>query len=128
MALEPRLPEFEQYRRVLRDEVERSTLRAVAVRLGMSPTGLQNFLDGTNPYGKTREKVRAWFYREYGLNHLSPRDAAMILRRIVGTLPAPEPTLLKILEIVETGYAGQGMQAPRWISGVRMEVSDLDGR
>jgi hypothetical protein len=124
MAVEPTLPELEQYRHILRDEVEHSTLRLVASRVGMSPTGLQNFLDGTKPYGKTREKVRAWFYREYGINHLSSHDATMLLQRIVGTLPAPEPTLLKILEVVEAGYAGQGVQAPRWISGVRIEVSN----
>jgi hypothetical protein len=117
---EPR--EFEQYRQVLRDDVERSTLRAVASRLGMSPSGLQNFLDGTQPYGKTREKLRAWSYQEFGFESLPAADAIMLLRRLVGRVPAPERTILQILDLVGATYSAEGMQLPEWVGVVRSEV------
>jgi len=121
---EPR--EFEHYRQVLRDEVERSTLRAVASRLGMSPTGLQNFLEGTQPYGKTREKLRAWSYQEFGFESLPAADAMMLLRRLMGRVPAPEGTILQILDLVKAAYSAEGMQSPEWVDIVESRVAKRD--
>ena len=122
MAAEEEDQEFEQHRACLRDQVARSSLRAVASRLGMSPSGLQNVLDGARPYGKTREKVRSWYFQQSGLTDVPPREVATLLRRIVGTLSRPERTVLRILEVVEAGHIDQGRQVPRWIANVRAEL------
>ncbi|SOD04189.1 hypothetical protein SAMN05216486_1328 [bacterium JGI 053] len=85
----------------------------------MSPTGLQQFIAGASPYGKTREKVRAWYYREAGFTSIQPDDAAFLLRRLVGTLPDPDVGVDRLLRCVEDAYATAGMFAPEWVAKVR---------
>ena len=112
-------PEWERYRRAVRDAVARTTLRGVALQVGMSPTGLQKFLDGTNPYGKTKERLRFWYFREAGFNSYAVED---ILRRLVGTLPAPDHGVAGVLDAVEAAYRRAGMHAPEWVRLVRHEL------
>lgn len=54
--MDGRETELERMREALRISIERSTLRAVAVQVGMSPTGLQKFVSGSNPYGGWSER------------------------------------------------------------------------
>lgn len=115
--------EFEHIRNALRFAIERKSLRAVAAQVGMSPTGLQEFVDGANPYGKTRAKVRTWFYRETGLNNLAPDDAEAILRRLVCTLPEPDRGVRRLLDSVEAAYIDEGMGAPDWVRRIRQRVT-----
>jgi hypothetical protein len=117
-------PEYDRYRVAVRDAVARSTLRAVAKSVGMSPTGLQKFLDGTNPYGKTRERLRFWYFREAGFSSYAVEDAAYILRRLVGTLPAPDHGVADLLAAVEAAYQRAGMRAPEWVRLVRHELRE----
>jgi hypothetical protein len=117
--------EFERIREALRFAIERQTLRHVAIQVGMSPSGLQLFVDGTKPYGKTREKVRAWFYREAGMNALPPDDAVRFLRQFVGTLPEPDRAITRLLDSVESLYREQGMFAPDWVGHVRSLVTRM---
>jgi hypothetical protein len=42
-------------------EHEVRSLRQLAREVGMSPTGLTEFLDGTEPYWKTIDKVVRWY-------------------------------------------------------------------
>lgn len=112
--------ELDRIREALREAIARSTLRAVARRVGMSPTGLQEFVaGGSRPYGKTREKVRMWFYREAGFSSITPDDAAGLLRRLVGTLPEPERGVARLLDAVESAYHESGMLSPQWVKRVR---------
>jgi hypothetical protein len=101
--------EFDRIREALRSAIERKTLRAVALQVGMSPTGLQQFVAGASPYGKTREKVRAWFYREAGMSSIVTEEAAQLLRRLVGTIPEPDHGVRWILDTVEAAYREAGM-------------------
>ena len=109
-------------RDALRSAIKRSTLRSVALRVGMSPTGLQEFVAGANPYGKTREKVRNWFYREAGFSTIAPDDAVVLMRRLVGTLPEPERGVARLLDTVESAYREAGMYSPEWVKRVRQVV------
>jgi hypothetical protein len=43
--------------------VQESSLRAVARTIGMSPMGLQHFLNGTQPYRGTLKKINLWYLR-----------------------------------------------------------------
>jgi hypothetical protein len=115
--------EFDRIRNALRVAIARNTLRAVALKVGMSPTGLQEFVAGSRPYGKTREKVRAWFYREAGLSSIAPDEAAQLLRRLVGTLPEPDRGVARLLDSVESAYWEAGMFSPDWVKRVRQDVA-----
>jgi hypothetical protein len=119
---DPDDPAWGRYRRAVGDAVARSTLRAVAVKVGMSPTGLQKFLDGAKPYGKTQERLRYWYFREAGFTPYAVDDAAYILRRLVGTLPAPDHGVAGVLDAVEAAYNRAGMLAPEWVRLVRHEL------
>jgi hypothetical protein len=115
--------DLDRIRDALRAAIERSTLRAVALRVGMSPTGLQEFVAGTRPYGKTREKVRSWFYREAGFSGIDDEEAAALLRRLVGTLPQPDGGVARLLDSVEAAYREAGMFSPEWVKRVRQVVT-----
>lgn len=115
-------PDFDTYRQALRDAIERSTLRSVAEAVGMSPTGLQKLVDGTEPRAKTRERIREWYVQQAGLDSLPPRDAALLLRRLVGGLRAPEVGMLSVLEAVGAAYRNEGAPPPAWVDAVRREV------
>ena len=115
----------ERFRAALRQVIARSTLRAVARDVGMSPSGLQNFLDGSNPYGKTRERLHLWYFREAGFGSFPVEDAAYILRRLVGTLPTPDYGVAGLLDAVDTAYQREGMHAPEWVRLVRHELGKV---
>lgn len=115
---------FGNIREALRFAIQRASLRRVAAQVGMSPTGLQQFVDGAKPYGKTREKVRAWFYRATGSSNLAADDAAGALRRLVCTLPEPDRGVHRMLDSVEAAYVEAGMYAPEWVGRVRELVRD----
>ena len=114
----------ERFRVAVREAMARSTLRAVAKEVGMSPTGLQKFLDGTNPYGKTKERLRFWYFREAGFSSYAVEDAAYILRRLVSTLPAPERGVAIVLDAVEAAYRRVRMMPPEWVQLVRHELQE----
>lgn len=123
MQAEESAAELARIRNALRSAIERLTLRAVALQVGMSPTGLQQFVAGSSPYGKTRQKVRAWYYREAGFASIPAQDAAFLLRRLVGTLPEPDAGVARLLHCVEEAYATAGMFAPGWIAEVRSALA-----
>jgi hypothetical protein len=56
-----RRAEHELIREALERAVGRSSLRQVSREVKMSPSGLQGLIDGAQPYGKTAEKLRAWY-------------------------------------------------------------------
>lgn len=47
--------------RVVALRVEAKSLRGVAREIGMSPTGLKRFLQGTTPYSPTLRRLRRWY-------------------------------------------------------------------
>jgi adenosylmethionine-8-amino-7-oxononanoate aminotransferase len=115
--------ELEQYRIALETRIAASSLRAVALAVGMSPTGLTKFLDGGSPYGKTIERLRDWYSRETGQHRVRPQEIADQLRRMVGTLPHPDRGVANLLEAVERSYSGAAMIPPDWIRAVRSIVA-----
>jgi hypothetical protein len=54
---------IEGVRRLARERVEQTSLRAVAGEIGMSNSGLHSFLKGGEPYSPVRKKLVAWFVR-----------------------------------------------------------------
>jgi hypothetical protein len=123
MPAEKTTAELERIRTALRSAIEQLTLRAVAFQVGMSPTGLHQFVAGASPYGKTRQKVRAWYYREAGFAAIPPEDALVLLRRVVGTLPEPDSGVALLLRCVEDAYIAAGMFAPGWVADARSALA-----
>ena len=115
----------ERFRHAVREAIAFSPLRAVAKDVGMSPSGLQKFLEGTKPYGKTKERLRFWYFRQAGFSSYAVEDAAYILRRLVGTLPTPDYGVAGVLDAVDTAYQRPGMHAPEWVRLVRHEFGKV---
>jgi hypothetical protein len=111
--------ELERFRTALEAAIARSSLRAAAGDVGMSPTGLSKFLSGGQPYGKTLERLRNWYSRQPDVHQTRPNEIANQLRRFVGTLPHPDAGVGNILEAVDRSYALAGMVPPEWVQGVR---------
>src|SRR6476661_8499936 len=60
---EPRHASIRHIREVASARVQATSLRRVAREIGMSPTGLRKFLDGTEPYTPTLHRLRVWYVR-----------------------------------------------------------------
>jgi len=60
--------DLERFRIALENEIGRTTLRATARKVRMSPSGLTKFLEGSKPYGRTVARVREWYYSEAGVH------------------------------------------------------------
>lgn len=72
-------------------EVEQTSLRATARRVGMSPSGLRKFLDGSAPYSATRRKLERWYVREVAPGYagsLTPSTAEGALEVLLHDVPA----------------------------------------
>jgi hypothetical protein len=61
----PRHPRFgfDRIRDFARTRVEATSLREVAKDIGMSFSGLHNFLEGGQPYTRVRELLVSWYQR-----------------------------------------------------------------
>jgi hypothetical protein len=116
---EATLEDLERFRIALENEIARTTLRATARRVRMSPTGLTKFLNGSQPYGRTVARLREWYYGEAGVHQTPPELIVAQLRRFVVTLPNPDRGLENLLEAVDASYQQAGMFAPEWVRTVR---------
>ncbi|HET7461697.1 MAG TPA: hypothetical protein VFJ82_10625 [Longimicrobium sp.] len=115
--------DLERYRIALKDAIAFASLRAVAGAVGMSPTGLTKFLDGSNPYGRTLERVRTWYYNRAGVHQTPPEEIIFLLRRFVVTLPEPNTGVVYLLAAVDAAYRHAGMYVPDWVSAVRARLA-----
>lgn len=111
--------DLKRFRLALADAIDHSTLRAVARSVGMSPSGLTKFLDGTKPYGPTVERLREWYFRQAGMHQTPPEEIVGVLRRLVVTLPEPDCGVVNLLAAVDTSYQEAGMYTPEWVKAVR---------
>lgn len=119
--------ELERFRLALESEIPRTSLRAMARRLKMSPTGLQKFLDGSRPYGETVARLRHWYYGAAGVHSTPAPTVAAELRRYVMTTPEPDKGVRKLLAAIDAVYRDAGMFTPAWVRAVR-DVVDSNTR
>ncbi|HEX2202871.1 MAG TPA: hypothetical protein VHG91_06225 [Longimicrobium sp.] len=114
-------------RQALRGEAAASSLRNVSRQVGMSPTGLQKFLDGGHPYSVTRRKLERWYVLHGPGRHadgLAGSSAATILRVMVQDLPSgrQRPMLESLVASLEGAYAAAGLPRPGWLDDLRPEL------
>lgn len=103
--------------------VDETSLRHVAREIGMSPTGLRGLLDGADPYGKTKEKMRAWYVRMRGLSGVSPEVAENTILALLRSIPDPHRVASELLDFVEGLHRKRDLRVPTWIPEARARVA-----
>jgi hypothetical protein len=113
----------ETLREAARLYVDATSLRHAARDIGMSPTGLRGFLDGSDPYVKTTRKVSEWFVREIQNRNaeLSTESAGAALSLLVKHLPPSQrgDTVDGILELLDRRCRETGTALPMWLGELR---------
>ncbi len=107
---------------VLRDAVVRETarlsLRRAAQEISLSPNGLRNFLNGSEPRSATRTKLARWLAGRGRVTR--PPNAAQLVR-LLGELSgdlSPQQTMAlgrDIGALLAEAYEARRLAAPRWV-------------
>lgn len=101
-----------EIRATLSGHVELTSLRQAAREVGMSPTGLSNFLGGAEPYMPTLSKLGTW-YEARGRDGGEPMpvqpDAALDVLREAVRLRAERTSARRVA--VELGMSSGGVQS-----------------
>src|SRR5690606_6008421 len=116
---------LERLREAVAERVDAYSLRRVARAVGMSPTGLQKFLDGSTPYAATRRKLERWDVRQAAtvpgtVDADSARASLLVLGR---DLPPAErrKALEDIVLRLEAAFRDAGREPPGWLASLRAE-------
>lgn len=114
-------------RRSLREEVEATSLRHVSRQAGMSAAGLQEFLDGGQPYVATRRALERWFVLHGPGRHddrVTAPAALDTLRVMVQDLSSARqgPMIEKLVGTLEGAYRASGFPRPDWLEALRAQV------
>lgn len=110
--------------------VERTSLRAVARRVGMSTPGLVRFLEGATPHEETFRKLREWYFGELA-THASPtaEDARAVLDLLLESLAEGERSRVarKLLQTIRAAHREEGIEPPGWLQALCAEPCDPSG-
>ena len=121
---------LDQLRAVVMARMANVSLRGVAREVGMSPSGLQKFVDGSVPYLPTRQKLERWYVREAsrGEAEMSADVAAAALGVLVSELtPARRRGVVRrLVREVRAAYDAEGPPPP-WLDELAREVGPDPG-
>jgi hypothetical protein len=97
--------------------VERTSLRTAAGEIGISHSGLRTFLLGTDPYGPTLVKLRAWFAQTDGGKAMSPERARALVAMLLEGVPAKNRKAAerRVLDAVAEAHREAGTDPPDWL-------------
>ncbi|MFL5537735.1 MAG: hypothetical protein ACJ8J0_02000 [Longimicrobiaceae bacterium] len=116
----------------LRLAVERSSIRDVASRSGMSHGGIHRLI-GEQPgriYGKTLRKLRHWYLQEWaaGGDSLTPDVAAYLVEQELAAISSGNrmAAALELVQAVERIYASYSTPPPAWLDVVRSRIRRSD--
>jgi transcriptional regulator with XRE-family HTH domain len=108
--------------------VQATSLRSVARQVGMSPSGLDKFLNGAMPYQKSRRRLFDWLHRErHNLGaDLTVDGIAAALGSLVRDLPPDrrELALNTLLGTLQELYATHTETAPAWLAEILQRAAD----
>jgi hypothetical protein len=111
-------------REAIAARAENTSLRNVAREVGMSPTGLKKFLQGTSPYSPTLRRLRSWYVQYAGVSSggLEYQDAHAALNVLVHDLTpeARRSTTHRFIECLARGYNDSGKSPPSWIAELKV--------
>jgi hypothetical protein len=109
----------------LRLAVERSSIRDVAVRAGISHGGIHRLMtdQSSRIYGKTLRKLRQWYLREWaaGDDSLTPDVAAYLVEQGLAAISPGDrkAAALELVHALERIYASYDTPLPAWLGVVR---------
>ena len=106
--------------------VSATSLRHVAREVGMSPTGLQKFLSGAQPFSKTRKKLALWYARS---GQAPDRHSALAaLEVLVQDLPPAErqEAMERILMVLEVWNQEKARGTSAWIPELLSQIGPSD--
>ena len=112
----PALPEL---RDALRRKIRGASLRRVAEEVGMSPSRLQKFLDGSAPYRPTAARLRLWYRAQpENLDTLTATHAGLAIQLLTGGLPENQRSsgMLLLIGALSAVYSNQ---PPSWLVKLR---------
>jgi len=94
-------------------------LRKAGAEVGLSPTGLSEFIQGTVPYPQTVAKLTRWYLETPSVrgNELTLDAAVAMLAEFTAHLPArwrPKATNAILVALEEAGRAA-GCLSPSWL-------------
>lgn len=107
-------------RQAAREAMERTSSRAVARDVDMSPLGLREFIAGAEPRASTVRKLTAWYLRQREHGSDAPVDAETAEAAIAFLLehiPAHhrDDTRAALLELIRSKGRQVGVASPAWI-------------
>jgi transcriptional regulator with XRE-family HTH domain len=124
-SADPRSATVRHMREVAAARVENTSLRQVAREIGMSPTGLKKFLEGTAPYSPTVRRLRNWYVRYTAVQQsdVETVDASAALSVLVHDLGSDSrrSAALHVLDALSGGYQQSGKPQPAWLSELRTQ-------
>ena len=127
VSADPRSASIRHMREVAAARVENISLRQVAREIGMSPTGLKKFLDGTAPYSPTVRRLRNWYVRHAAQQQsdVEAVDASAALAVLMHDLGSDSrrAAALHVLEAVGSGYEQSGKPRPAWLLELRTQYA-----
>ena len=107
--------QVEDIRQAVSEALEQSSLRAVAVEIGLGHSTLHNFASGANPHPRVRRLLHDWHTRRTA----APRaiDPAR-LDAITEGLPGHVRIRLRpfLAQVLVRGYVESGLEAPTWLA------------
>lgn len=93
-------------RAALHQRIEETSLRATAIEVGMSPTGLREMIEGATPYKKTVDRITTWYalWQKYP-PPVDPTTRHTMLVDLTRHLPKHrrESIIAEILRILDSG-------------------------
>src|SRR5215213_2811261 len=110
-------------REAARLRIRETSLRQVAREIGMSPSGLTGALEGATPYGKTREKLLAWYAGVRGMGDVPLPVAENVLAALLRRLPEPHRGAVELLAFVAELHERADVEVPEWIGEVRHRLA-----
>lgn len=109
----------------LRLAVERSSIRDVAVRVGISHGGIHKLVTEQPRcvYGKTLRKLRQWYLQEWaaGGDSLTPDVAVYLIEQELAAISSGDRSAaaLELLQALERIYESYSTPPPAWLNAVR---------
>ena len=124
---QPREGTIEHLRAAAAASVGKTSLRGVARAIGMSPTGLKKFLNGTAPYSPTLRRLRKWYVHHAALpsGEVAYDDACAAIAVLTHDLPGNprRETAGCVLDCLQRGYDAAGAPYPAWMAELRDELA-----
>jgi hypothetical protein len=122
-ADDPRTMPLETLRAWYADRCEESSVRQVAMAVGIGRTTMRHVLDGdTDPHPRVRLALARYYARMCGdVEEQRAADARTAYTILAGFFPPEQRAdiVRDLLDTTERGFAALGMDAPGWIARLR---------